>query len=261
MDAQDLMSATASISIREKVVQTSYWKAFAPKTADEDILSLVRQVVEKPLFTLKSHLEDVELRFQIEDRLGIVGLLKKGEVVAAYPFVRTGFEQKMEILGIIKGPTDAEGWIHVRYKELEFSLYDVLHALVEYEIGEKRLFVLNAFAISLKRVPKSGADDIELGFCTNGIRSYIPRTGNRACEGIFQSPVEAAPNTTQFDGNEMTLLPISLMETADPSATIDLAVASDISQQMNDAITIGEDVAGLLWLHGYCPDLLQKRPD
>jgi hypothetical protein len=225
------------------------------------VLSLVRQVVEKPLFTLKSHLEDVELRFQIEDRIGIVGLLKKGDVLAAYPFVRTGFEQEMEILEIAPGPSPTEGWVNVRCHGLEFSFYDVLHALVGYEVGEKRLFVLNALAISLKRVPKSVVDEVELGFHTNGIRSYIPLKGNRKGEGIFQSPVEAEPSTTHFEGSEMTLLPISLLESENQSATIDLAVSADISQQSFDAIQAGEDIAGLLWLHGYCPDLLQKRPD
>ena len=261
VDAQDLMSATASISINEKVTQTTCWRAFAPKTDDELILSLVTQVVEKPLFTLKSHIEDVELRFQIEDRLGIVGVLKKGEVVAACPFVRTGLEQEMEILDIVSGPSQLEGWVHVRGHGLEFSFYDVLHALMQYEVGERRLFVLNAFALSLKRVPKSAVDETEMGFCSNGIRSYIPKTGKRAGEGIFQSPVEGEPSITRFDGREMTLLPIGLKETENQSATIDLAVAADISQCFDDAIQPGEDIAGLLWLHGYCPNLLQKRPD
>ncbi len=263
VDAQDLMSATASISIDEKVTQTTCWRAFAPKTDGEYVLSLVTQVVEKPLFTLKSHIEDVELRFQIEDRLGIVGVLKKGEVVAACPFVRTGFEQEMEILDIVSVPSQVEGWINVRCQGLEFSFYDVLHALTEYKVGEKRHFVLNGLALSLKRVPKSGVDEIEIemGFCSNGIRSYIPKTGKRAAEGIFQSPVEGESSITRFDGREMILFPISLKETEDQSATIDLAVASDISQNFDDAIQPGEDIAGLLWLHGYCPDLLQKRPD
>lgn len=79
VDTQDLMSATASININEEVTRTSYRKEFAPKSDGEQVFSLVKQVVEKPLFTLKSHLEDIELRFQIEDRIGVVGLLKKGD--------------------------------------------------------------------------------------------------------------------------------------------------------------------------------------
>jgi hypothetical protein len=167
----------------------------------------------------------------------------------------------MEILEIAPGPSPTEGWVSARCHGLELIFYDVLHALVEYDVGEKRLFVLNALAISIQRVPKSVVDEVELGFHTNGIRSYIPLKGNRKGQGIFQSPVEAEPSTTHFEGSKMTLLPISLLESESQSATIDLAVAAAISQQLDDAIQPGEDIAGLLWLHGYCPDLLHKRPD
>jgi hypothetical protein len=266
VDTQEIMSATASVSMEKSIVEALYWRAFAPIVDDEYAMALVTGTVEKPQFSLKSKsLSQGEMRFRLSDRLALAGLVHKAEVQVAFPFVRNGREYELEVLNVISERSGHEGWVSARYLGLEFTFFDVLHALgkARHQPGEKRRFVLNALALSLKRVPKSPdcfsdhSDDGEIGFPTTGFRAFV-QGGRGLDDGIFQSPIDGEPQKTVFDEREFDILPVSLVEeNEEKRLTVDLLVAPEILETFDKPLESGDEVAGIVWLHGYSPELLK----
>ncbi len=266
MDTQEIMSATASVSMEKNIIKAHYWRAFAPIVDEGYVTSLVTCTVEKPQFSLKSKsLPQGEIRFRLSDRLALAGLVHKAEVQVAFPFVRNGHEYMLEILNVISESAGHEGWVSARYSGLEFTFYDVLHSLgkARHRPGKKRRFVLNALALSLKRVPEvpdcfaDHSDDGEIGFPTNGFRAFV-QGGRGLDDGIFQSPIDGEPEKTVFDEREFAILPVSLVEeNEEKRLTVDLLVAPELMETFDKPLEEGDGVAGVIWLHGYSPELLK----
>jgi hypothetical protein len=260
------MSATASVSMEKSIVEALYWRAFAPIVDNDYAMSLVAETVEKPQFSLKSEsLSLGEMRFRLSHRLALAGLVHKAEVPVAFPFVRNGREYELEVLNVISERSGHEGWISARFLGLEFTFFDVLHSLgkVRHQPGEKRRFVLNALALSLKLVPASPdcfrdhSDDGEIGFPTTGFRAFV-QGGRGLDDGIFQSPIDKEPETTVFDEREFAICPVSLVEeNEEKRLTIDLLVAPELMETFDKPLEAGDEIAGVIWLHGYSPELLK----
>jgi hypothetical protein len=230
---------------------------------EDGIRALIQKAVFEPQVSLKSRTTDgAELRLQIEDGLGIAGWVKDGEVKVACPFVRLGREYEMEIVETSSGSKGMEGWVSATCLGVELTFYDVLHGvgMVSYEPGNRRRFTLGAFALSVKKVaPASFADglgDGELELPTTGVRAIVATSGGEPDHFIFQSPVESDPGRVQYKDREFTTLPISLRERDGQRLGIDLVVASELLETLDSPIEANEEIAGVLWLHGYCPELL-----
>jgi hypothetical protein len=86
----------------------------------------------------------------------------------------------------------------------------------------------------------------------------LPKKGEWLDQGIFQSPVESEAAHLQFKEREFISLPISLGEQDGRRLGIDLVVASELTETLDSPIVVDEDIAGVLWLHGYCPQLLSS---
>jgi len=266
VDTQEIMSATANVSMEKSIVKAPYWRAFAPIVDDEYAMSLVTGTVEKPQFSLKSKsLSQGEIRFRLSDRLALASLVHKSEVQVAFPFVRNGHEYELEISNVISESAGHEGWVSARYLGLEFTFFDVLYSLgkARHRVGKKRRFVLNALALSLKRVLPAPAcfsdhsDDGEIGFPTTGFRAFV-QGGRGLDDGIFQSPIDGEPEQTVFDKREFDILPVSLVEeNEEKRLTVDLLVAPELMETFDKPLEAGDEVAGVIWLHGYSPDLLK----
>jgi hypothetical protein len=88
---------------------------------------------------------------------------------------------------------------------------------------------------------------------TRGIRYFLAAKGEHIDQGIFQSPVESEPAHFGFKGRQFVSLPISLAERDGVRLGIDLVVASELLETLESPVEAGDDVAGVLWLHGYYP--------
>jgi hypothetical protein len=227
------------------------------------VLSLVAQTVEKPQFSLKSRAPaQGELRFQLEERMGIAGFVQKGEVEVAFPVVRGGHPYELEVVDVVSGPSELTQWIKGRYRGVELCFFDPLHSLglARYRRGETHSFVLNALALSLKRVQAYSLPDEwdgELPFATSGFRTLLPCKGDSPDEFVFQSPIEGAPRTILFRDRNFRLLPISLAEWEGEQMQVDLYVAPELAETLEPSPDSGDEIAGLLWLQGYSPEHFQ----
>ena len=91
MDSQVFMSVTADVQVGEAVTLAPPWACFAPFMEKDYIRELIQKSVFKPRVSLRSQsIEGAELRIHLEDRLGVAGLVKEGEVQVAYPFAQFG---------------------------------------------------------------------------------------------------------------------------------------------------------------------------
>lgn len=264
VDAQVIMSSTTHVSMERSIVQGPYWRAFAPIVDDEYAMSLVMETIESPHLSLKSKsLSQGEIRFRLSDRLALACLVHEAEVQVAFPFVRNGNEYEVEVSDVISESAGRVGWVSARHLGLEFTFFDALHSLgkANHGPGKKRRFVLSAFALSLKRVPPAcfsdHSEDGEIGFPTTGFRAFV-QGGRGLDDGIFQSPVDGEPEQIVFDGREFSILPVSLVEQGDEKRlTVDFLVAPEVMETFDGPIRAGDEVAGVIWLHGYSPSLLK----
>jgi hypothetical protein len=259
------MSATVDVVVREGVARAPAWAAFAPFMHEDAVRALIRKALLEPQVALKSKTtEGAELRLQMEDGLGIAGWVKDGDVESASPFVRFGREYEMEIVESSSRATGLEARISATCLGVELTFFDMTYGLgkVSYESGNRRRFMLGAFAHSVKKVaPTSFADglgDGELALPTAGVRAIVAREGDEPDQFIFQSPVENEPARFQFQDREFTTLPISLAEREGQRLGIDLVVATELLETLDSPMEAGEDIAGVLCFSGFCPNVLFK---
>jgi hypothetical protein len=259
VDSQTFMSVTADVEVRDKVTLAPPWASFAPFMKKNYIRQLIQKIAFKPQVTLKSQtIEGAELRMHIEDRLGIAALVKDGEVQVAHPFIQVGREYEMEIVETSSSSSGLEGWVSARCLGKELTFYDVFYGFgtVSYEPGERRRFTLGAFAMSIKPVASISfhehLDDGAFGVSTKRISGFVPKRDERPDLVIFQSTVESEPAQIQFKERAFESLPITLAEQDGERLGIDLVVASELTETLDSPLAAEEDIAGVLWLHGYC---------
>jgi hypothetical protein len=261
VDAQVIMSATANPEVCDRVAELGYWFAFASVTEPKQIVSLVSAAMETPQFSLKSDAQEKgELRFQLEEKLGLAGFVNQGEVEIAFPFVRGGRRYEMEIVKVVEAPSGLVRWISADFRGIEVTFFDALHTLgrAEYGPGETYPFFLNALALTLKRVQPLGDPAIwdgEILFATTGYRTFLSSGRRERDELIFQCPLDGEPQSTDFADRSFAIVPISLLD--DEETLIDLFVAPEIIETIGSPLKAGEDIAGVLWLQGYSPELLE----
>ncbi len=259
MDSDIIMSATAGAQVGAGVLSPEYWRAFAPTGERDYILERVGAAVEKPHLAIKS-VAGTELRAQFEGRLGVAGVIHKGEVAIAFPFVKGEQSLEIDVKEVVSAPGGTEGWVVGECEGVRLSFYDPLRSTgrSHYEGGDRRRFVINALALSLRRVkplPSTVDPDEDLILATlSGLRMYIPGKGGSYDSGIFQSPIDGSCESTPYAGREFRRLPISLGERDEQRITIDLFVAPEIVESLGAPLGSGDELAGVLWLQGYLPD-------
>ncbi len=261
MDAQFIKSAIGNPGVGDRVAELGYWFAFASVREPNKILSLVSTAMERPQFSLKSGVQEkAELRFQLEEKLGLAGFVNQGEVEIAFPFVRGGRRYEMEIVRVVESPSGLVRWISADFRGIEVTFFDALHTIgrADYSPGETHPFFLNALALTVKRVqPFSDPAvwDGELLFATTGCRTFLSSGRREPDELIFQCPLDGEPQSSDFAERSFAIFPISLLD--DEETLIDLYVAPEIVETLGPPLKAGEDVAGVLWLQGYSPALFE----
>jgi hypothetical protein len=263
MDSDLIMSATAGASLREDVLTADYWRAFAPGAEPADTLARVSTAVEKPHLSAKCEASPgIALRARFDGRLGVAGVIVQGEVTIAFPIVKEGRVLDLEIVEAVSGWNDREGWVVAEYEGVRFGFYDVLHSvgLGKYRNGERHRFVVNAFALSLRKVkpllcPTDPDGDL-FPFSLKNLRAYLPRKSGYD-RGIFQSPIDGAPENLVYDTREFTCLPVSLGDEDGIRATIDLFVSPELAESLGSPLCQDDEVAGIIWLQGYAADKLE----
>jgi hypothetical protein len=260
VDNEAIMSAAASAPVPPSVAELECWRSFAPGIPPDRVRAWIAKAVSRPQRSLKSDAAGVELRIQAADKLGLAAVLSKGEVQTAFPCVLGGHQVAVEILDVLSSPNELEGWVAGRWKGLLFTFFNVLHAVGREKLqkGEVREFVINAFAVSLREVKESVVDDAEaeLEWPMRELRVYLARTGASPDRGIFQSPVEGDPQSLRCLGRTYTCLPISLAERERKRLTLDLVTAPELLDPAK--ARAGTELAGVLWLQGYLPELLNE---
>jgi len=262
MDNQAIMSAAAGAAVPQALAGRECWQSFAPGTPEAKIRGWIAQAAARPRRSLKSSGGEVELRIQAEHRLGVAAVLSKGEVRTAFPFVMGGHQVEVEIVDLISAdPPELEGWVIGRWKGLLFTFFDVLHSLGQGALkkGQVREFIVNALALSLREVKEQspvGDTEAELEWPMRDLRLYLARSGSTPDRGVFQSPVEADPQIVRCLGRTYGSLPISLCERGTKRLSLDLLVAPELLTPTN--VQTGHEVAGVIWLQGYLPELLTE---
>ena len=263
MDSDLIMSATAGAALCKGVLKADYWRAFLSAAEPADTLARISQAVEKPHLSVKSETAPgIELRARFDGRLGIAGVMERGEVPIAFPIVKEGRTLDVQIVEVVSGWNDREGWIVGEYEGVRFGFYNALHCvgLGKYQAGERHRFVVNALALSLRRVkpflcPADPDGDL-LPFSLNNLRAYLPRKSGNHDRGIFQSPIDGAPESLAYDGREFSCFPISLGDEDGVRATIDLLVSPELAESLGAPLCPGDELAGVIWLQGYGADEL-----
>ena len=258
MDPNIIMSTTANVAaLGDGILQPEYWDTFA--LAPGKVLEKVSNAVETPHLSIKSEkLAGVELRAQFEGRLGIAGVIDQGQVKIAFPFVKDGRSMEVKVSEVVSGSGGREGWIVGETGGATFRFYDVLHSTgrSRYSAGETHEFIVNALALSLRRVQplpvSTDPDDGDVLLRSlYGIRMYVPqKAGNRDC-GSLQSPIDGPPKTLSYEEREFRCLPVSLYDEDAHRPTTDLLVASKIAAELGSSFDLGDELAGVVWLQGY----------
>jgi hypothetical protein len=263
MDADLIMSATAGASAGENVLQADYWRAFAPITGRSEILTWVSDAVEKPHLSLRSEVEPgAALRARFEGRLGLAGVIRQGKVPIAFPLVKGGDALEVEVIEVMTGANGIEGWVIGETEGVRFGFYDVLHAAYgkSYQAGQRHRFVVNALALSLKRVKPflvpSDPDGDLLPICLSNLRTYVLAKTGRPDRGVFQSPVEADTQSASYAGLAFEQVPVSLGHEDGVRVTIDLFVGPDVMEAVGSPLRPHDELAGSIWLQGYAADKL-----
>lgn len=266
MDSDNIMSATANRTVGEAVVQPEYWRAFAPALTSGKVVERVLKAVEKPHLSIKSErLAGIELRAQFEGRLGIAGVIDQGELKIAFPFVKDGRTMEIKVSEVVSGSGGREGWIVGETGGATFRFYDLLHSTgrSRFSAGETHEFIVNALALSLRRVPplpvSTDPDDGDVllrSLC--GIRMYVPQKAGNLNLGTLQSPIDGPPKTLSYEGREFRCLPVSLYDGEANRPTTDLLVAPEIAEELGGSFDLGDELAGVVWLQGYSPANLER---
>lgn len=263
MDSLAFMSATATATVPHAVARLEYWKALAPGKDGDYIRSRITQATERPRMSLKSSIiKGAELRIALEERLGLAAVLARGEVELAFPFIMGGQVVPVEIFEIISSPGLMEGWVVGQVEGRRLAFFDVLYSTgrTDYVPGQTREFVLNAMAFSLGRVETISMmqESEEPEIFMSRLRHYVHRSGRTPDQGVYQSPVEGDPQTVTYFGRAYTVLPVSLDEKRGKKLSIDLLVAPEILEPLGSPIHPGDELAGVIWLQGYLPELLSE---
>mgnify|MGYP007065751117 CR=1 FL=1 len=204
----------------------------------------------------------------IEGKLGLGGLVRGGEVLLAFPFVRGGYRYQMEVLRVISDSSTGEGWIWARYQDVEIGFYHTFHPVQgdRFRKGDKAWFVLNGLALSLRRVEPYTLPvewEGEAPFSTTGHRLYVPSRKGSLDEGIFQSTIGRWGQRVRFEERSFYVLPLALSQDEDKPTVIDLYVTPELMETMGSPAGTDEEIAGVFWLQGYAPEVLEsfhKRP-
>ena len=263
MDSDLIMSATAGAALREDVLSADYWRAFAPAAEPADTLTRISTALEKPHLSVKCEASPgIALRARFDGRLGVAGVIVQGEVTIAFPIVKEGRVLDLEIVEVVSGWNDREGWVVAEYDGVRFGFYNALHSvgLGKYRNGERHRFVVNAFALSLRKVkpllcPTDPDGDL-FPFSLKNLRAYLPRKSGHD-RGIFQSPIDGAPENLVYDTREFTCFPVSLGDEDGIRATIDLFVSPELAESLGSPLCQDDEVAGIIWLQGYAADKLE----
>ena len=265
MDSDMIMSATANTAVGESIAQAEYWRAFA--LAPGKVMGRIAKVVEKPDLSIKSEkLAGVELRAQFDGRLGVAGVIDGGQVKVAFPFAKDGRRMEIKVSEVVSGSGGREGWIVGESEGTTLRFYDLLHSTgrSRYATGETHEFIVNALALSLRRVqplpvstdPDDG-DVLLRSLC--GIRMYVPQKAGNGDTGSLQSPIDGPPKTLTYEEHEFHCLPVSLSDGGDGKRpTTDLLAVSTITEELGPSFDLGDELAGVVWLQGYSPDHLDR---
>ena len=263
MDSDLIMSATAGAAVGESILDADYWRAFAPTIEPADILAWVSKAVEKPHLSVKSEVAaGIALRARFEGRLGLAGVIHWGKIPIAFPVVKGGRVLEVEIIEVISDGCGMEGWVIGESEGVRFGFYDVLHStgMSDNRPGQSQSFVVNALALSLKRVkplshPRDPDGDL-LPFSLSNLRTYLPRKTGNPDRGVFQSPIDGIPEGVWYDGREFHCLPVSLGDEDGVRVTIDLFVGRELAESLGSPFHAGDELAGVIWLQGYAADRL-----
>ena len=238
MDADIIMSATANSAVGKGIEHAEYWHTLA--LAPGKVMGRILRAVEKPDLLIKSQkLAGVELRAQFEGRIGLAGVVDQGQLKIGFPFVKDGRPLEVRVSEVVSGSGGREGWIIGETGGMTIRFYDLLHSTgrFRYSAGETHEFIVNALALSLRRVPplpvSTDPDDGDVllrSLC--GIRMYVPQKAGNQDIGSLQSPIDGPPKMLSYEGRDFRCLPVSLHDGDANRPTTDLFAASTITEDL-----------------------------